>query len=116
MEIKQVTTINEFDKLTESWRTLDVWTFGPLAELEDDEEVVVTVGIVDDEVVTYLIADCEGHYLWHIETKQGHNGNGYAKILVIDADVQMAYEVCSDAGAAFCDALNIDFDDAREIF
>jgi len=114
MEIRKIQTTNEFDKLTEKWRTLQVWTFGPLADLDDadeDDEIQVLVGEVDGEAVAYLIADgCEG---WHVETKTGHTGNGYAKMLNNFAGVTVAAEVCSDGGAALCESLGIEFEDAR---
>jgi len=45
MEIRKIQTTDEFDKLTE-WRTLQVYTFGPLMDLENSEDVNVLVAVV----------------------------------------------------------------------
>ena len=113
-QIRSITSTTEFDQLTEDWRTLQVYTFGPLADLDDDEdgEIQVMIVEVDGQAVAYLIAD--GGDLWHIETRPGYGGNGYAKALAKAAQISYAYEVCADSGAAFCEALGIEFDDCRE--
>lgn len=112
MEIKKIVTASEFDKRTEEWRKLNTYQFGPLSNLDTNENALVTVAEVNGESVAYLIAD--GRSLWHIETKTGHTGNGYAKKLAKAAKINFAYEVCSDSGAAFCESLGIEFDDCRE--
>ncbi len=113
MQINKINTSQKFDQLTEDWRTLEVWTFGPLADLDDDEDgdIQVLSGEVEGLVVAYLIA--EANELWHIETRTGQEGHGYARRLAAQAEVDFAYEVCSDAGAQFCEALGIEFDDCR---
>ena len=111
MEITKINSTNEFDKLTKNWRTLNVYQFGPLLDIEDNEDVQVLVIVENDECVAYLIA--EDTELWHIETKDGHNGKGYASQLAIEAQIDYAYEVCSDAGANFCEKLDIEYDDCR---
>jgi len=113
MQINSIRSTSEFDQLTEDWRTLQVWTFGPLADLDDDEdeEIQALVATVAGQVVAYLIAD--GTDLWHIETREGRTGNGYARQLAEAAQIDFVYEVCSDAGAAFCESLGIDFEDCR---
>lgn len=113
MEIRKINSTNEFDKLTEEWRTLQVYAFGPLADLDDadeDDEIQVLVGMVNGEAVSYLIADLHGG--WHVETKAGHNGNGYARKLNEFAGVTVACEVCSDDGIALCESLGLDYEEA----
>lgn len=115
MEIRKINNTNEFDKLTEDWRNLQVYSFGPLVDLDEadeDSDIQVLVGEVDGEAVAYLIAN--GRSLWHIETKAGHTGNGYAKQLAKAAKINHAYEVCSDSGAALCESLGIEWEDCRE--
>ena len=112
MEIRKVGTTDEFDTLTEEWRTLQVYTFGPLEDVEENEDAQVLVALVDGQAAAYLIADDTD--LWHIETRDGFTGNGYAKQLVQAANIRYAYEVCSDMGAEFCESLGIEFDDCRE--
>lgn len=109
MEVRKIETAKEFDKLTSDWRKLQVWQFGPLSSLDETSQVLV--GEVNGESVAYLIAD--GRSLWHIETKTGYTGNGYAKQLAKIAKINFAYEVCSNDGAAFCESLGIEFDDCR---
>lgn len=111
MEIKTITTTDEFDTLTEAWRTLAVYQFGPLVDMEEND-AVVTVGLVDGTPVAYLIAD--GRDMWHIETRSGFSGHGYARQLAEAANIRFAWEVCTDEGAAFCDAIGIDFEDCRD--
>jgi hypothetical protein len=114
MEIIKTESQAKFDELTEDWRTLQVYAFGPLADLDDadeDDDIQALVGLVDGEAVAYLIA--EDGDLWHIETRQGHTGNGYAANLFDEANPFYAYEVCSEAGAAFCEKMGIEFDDCR---
>ncbi len=114
MQIQKISNIQEFDNLTEDWRTLQVWTFGPLANLDDsdeDDNIQALIATVDGHVAAYLIA--EDTDLWHIETRDGFTGNGYAKQLASNAKINYAYEVCSEAGARFCETLNIEFDDCR---
>jgi len=112
MNIKPVTSNDEFDEMTIMWRGLNVYDFGPLQDLEDeDAECVVLVAVVDNQCVAYLIADSDE--LWHIETMSGFGGNGYAKALISQAGITYAWEVCTDEGAALMDSLGIDFDDAR---
>lgn len=114
MKIHKVKETQKFDSLTEDWRTLAVWNFGPLADLDDAEEddnIQVLVGEEDEEAVAYLIT--EDTDLWHIETRTGYGGQGYARRLAEAAGVDFAYEVCSDEGAAFCDSLGIEFEDCR---
>ena len=113
MEIQKIQTTRKFDELTENWRTLQVYTFGPLDELDEDEDgyIQVLTAMVDGQTVAYLIA--EDTDLWHIETKSGYGGNGYAKQLAQEANITFAYEVCSDAGVALCETLDIEFEDCR---
>lgn len=114
MRIRKIETSTEFDNLTEDWRTLAVWNFGPLVDLDDAEEndnIQVMVSEVDGQSVAYLIADDTD--LWHIETRIGFGAQGYATQLAEAAGIGFAYEVCSDAGASFCEALGIEFDDCR---
>jgi len=111
MEIQKIKTTSKFDELTEEWRTLQVCNFGPLMDLEDNEAANVLVTTVNGEAVAYLIA--EDTDLWHIETKAGNGGNGYAKQLAEAAKIDFAYEVCSDAGAQFCESLGIEWEDCR---
>lgn len=113
MTIQPLTTTAEFDSLTAAWRTLNVYDFGPLADLDDDEDgaVVVLVAMVAGEAMAYLIAD--GREGWHIETRPGCCGTGHARALARHASIAFAWEVCSDEGAAFCQSLGIPFDDAR---
>lgn len=114
MKIKKMNQSQKFDNLTQAWRTLNVWNFGPLADLdesEEDDNIQVLVAEEDAETVAYLIA--EDSDLWHIETREGHGGQGYGRRLAEAAAVEFAYEVCSDAGAEFCEALGIEFDDCR---
>lgn len=110
MEIRKLNSPEEFEE-TISFATLAVWTFGPLSDY-DEETAQILVAEVDGEAVAYLIAEYSD--LWHIETKPGHTGNGYARKLAEAAKIDFAYEVCSDAGAEFCEALGIEFDDCRE--
>jgi GNAT superfamily N-acetyltransferase len=113
MNIQTVTSTKEFDSLTESWRKLAVWQFGPLCTLDDeDTDATVLVATVDGEAAAYLIAESSG--AWHVETRPEHRGRGYARTLCQAANVTFAWEVCSDEGAAFAESLGIDFDDARE--
>jgi len=111
MQIQKISDSQEFDNLTEDWRKLQVWTFGPLADSDEDDNIQVLIATVDGQVAAYLIAEDTG--LWHIETRDGFGGNGYAKQLAREANINYAYEVCSDAGARFCETLNIEFDDCR---
>lgn len=113
MQTNKIETSQKFDQLTEKFRTLNVWNFGPLADLDDDEdgEIQVLTGEVDGLTVAYLIAD--GSELWHIETRDGHGGHGYARRLTEAAGIDFVYEVCSEAGAKFCEALDLEFDDCR---
>lgn len=112
MEIRDIKTELEFNKLTQDWRTLET-SFGNVIENLADEDTysVVKVAIVGSEAIAYLTA--EDKELWCIETREGFTGNGFAKMLVLDAKIEMAWEVCSDAGAAFFDALDIEFEDCR---
>lgn len=113
MKINKIETTAEFDQRTERFRTLNVWNFGPLADLDDDEEgnIQVLTGQLDGLTVAYLIA--EGSELWHIETREGQGGHGYARQLVKEAEIDFVYEVCSDAGADFCEAMGLEFDAFR---
>jgi hypothetical protein len=114
MEIRKIDTTAKFDQLTEAWRTLQVWQFGPLTDLDDsdeDDNIQVSVAQIDGQTVAYLIADDTD--LWHIETREGHGGKGYARQLAETAQIDFAYEVCSDAGARFCESINIEFEDCR---
>lgn len=113
MKIDKIETSQEFDHLTSEFRTLNVWNFGPLADLDDDEDgdIQVLAGQVDGLTVVYLIA--EGSELWHIETREGQGGHGYARRLAEAAEIDFVYEVCSDAGAEFCEAMGLEFDDCR---
>jgi len=113
MEIRKIKTTSEFDKLTEDWRTLQVYTFGPLIDLDyadENDDITVLVGMVNGEAVSYLIA--QGYEGWHIETKTGHGGNGYARMLNEAAGVTMACEVCSDDGIALCESLGLEYEGA----
>lgn len=113
MEIRNIATTAEFDALTEDWRTLNVWTFGPLGKLEEENtRAVVKVAMVNNTAVAYLIADDKA--LWHIETNPEYRGNGYARQLAQSANVTMAWEVCTDEGAAFCESLGIEYEDCRD--
>ena len=109
--IKQIKTSQEFEELTEDFRTLDVWTFGPLVDLDDNEDGEIQVLTIEEngETVAYLIA--EGSDLWHIESK--YQGRGYAKQLIEAAGIEFVYEVCSDEGVALCEALNLEYEDCR---
>lgn len=114
MEIREMTNSQKFDELTEDFRTLNVWTFGPLVDLDDAEEddnIQVLVAEVAGEAAAYLIA--EDSDLWHVETREGFGGQGYARQLAEAAEVDFAYEVCSDAGVRFCESLGLEFDDCR---
>ena len=113
MEIRKLNSPEEFEE-TVDFQTLAVWTFGPLSDWDyedEDTETQVLVTIVNGQAVAYLIAD--GADLWHIETAEGHSGNGYARQLAEAAGINYANEVCSDAGANFCEALGIEWDDCR---
>lgn len=115
MEIRKINNTNEFDNLTEVWRNLQVYSFGPLVDLNEageDSDIQVLVGEVEEEAVAYLIAD--GRSIWNIEIKANHIGNGYAKQLAKAARINYAYEVCSDSGAALCESLGIEWEDCRE--
>jgi hypothetical protein len=112
MEIRKLNTPKEFEE-TIKFQTLAVWTFGPLSDFdEDDDGTQILVAIVNGQAVAYLIAD--GTDLWHIETAEGHTGNGYARQLAEAAGIRYAYEVCSDEGAEFCEALGIEWEDCRD--
>lgn len=114
MKVRRISSSTEFDRLTEDWRTLQVWSFGPLADLDhsdEDDNIQVLVVEADQQAVAYLIA--EDTSLWHIETRPGHTGQGYARRLVELAEIDYAYEVCSDAGAHLFETLDIEFEDCR---
>lgn len=112
MEIQKIINSEKFDSLTKDWRTLEVWSFGPLVDLDDsdeDDNIQVLVATIESEPIAYLIAeDTEG---WHVEVKEGHTGHAYGKQLAEAANIESAQEVCSDAGAILCETLDIEFDD-----
>lgn len=110
--IRTIDSIQEFDNLTESWRTLQTDIFGPLGRDEDvEEDTTVLVAEVDGNVAGYLIS--EFNELWHIEVAESARGCGLARQLCEAANISFAWEVCSDEGAALCESLNIDFEDCR---
>lgn len=109
MNIRTITTTAEFDELTEDWRTLNVYGFGPLEDLGEDGDVTVMVAEDETGAAAYIIA--ERGELWHVESRIA--GKGYAKALAAAANIRQAWEVCTDEGAAFCESLNIPFEDVR---
>jgi hypothetical protein len=113
MEIIKITEIEKFENETEAFRTLNVWNFGPLADLEDDDNDEIQVLIAKNEGVTvaYLIA--ESTDLWHIETSSDAKNTGCARKLVEAAKIDFVNEVCSNQGVEFCEAMGLDYEDCR---
>jgi hypothetical protein len=114
VEIIKAESQAKFDELTEDWRTLQVHTFGPLADFDDadeDDNIQVLIAMIDGKAAAYLIADDTD--LWHIEVNDNYTGNHYGEKLARIANINYALEVCSDSGAKLCDKLGIEFDDCR---